>query len=301
MKPEETPWMVAILIPWALSPGEVEKVLGPSVCLRESRHDLAIVPAESLLSRQGELTIWVDHYRTPWLDSSGEDTGPESPMYSQSAADHHLLAEPWSLKRAIEHHRGGEELTVMADQHREYIVLRVPLQPAGHAINGYYALLDLADTILEKTPGACFFNPRAEILCSLQELGIIRQRYGDTDSPPVELLIHPRTFELDENWALADSVGMAQLDLADQEVAFSGSTLEEEEALAFVINLARHVVTRHLVTRQPEIRSGDTTSGPEGTIWEALLLGQAALAPHRKVIRWLPENRRGMPAGFDVP
>ena len=296
MKPEETPWMIAILIPWALAPGEVEKVLGPSVCLRESRHDLAIVPAESLLSRQGELTIWVDHYRTPWQDSSGEDTGPESPLYSQSAADHHLLAEPWSLKRAVEHHRGCKQPTATADDHREYVVLRVPLQAGGHALSVYEAILDLARDFLLKTPGSCFFNPRAEILCSLHELEHIRQACHAAALPPVELLVHPRIFELEEDWALADSVGMAQLNLADQEVAFNESTLGVDEALDFVINLARH-----LITHRPEIKSGDTTSGPQGTIWEALRLGQAALAPHRKVIRWLPENRQGMPAGFDVP
>lgn len=296
MKPDETPWMIAILIPWALAPGEVEKLLGPSVCLRESRHDVAIIPAESLLSRHGDVTVWVDHYRTPWQDSSGDDTGPESPMYSQDAADHHLLAEPWSLKRAIEHHRGSAEASVTAGDHREYVVLRVPLQPAGHALSGYEALLDLAAEFLLKTRGSCFFNPRAEILCSLHELEKIRHSSHATDSPPVELLINPRAFELEEDWALADSVGMAQLDLADQEVAFNEDLLGQDDALDFVTNLARH-----LLTKRPEIRSGDTTSGPNGSIWEAMLLGQAALAPHRKVIRWLPENRQGMPAGFDVP
>lgn len=293
---EQHPWMVAVLLPSPQACETIHKVLGSSVDRREGRHDLALHPVDSFLCRRGDLTIWADHFAEPWRDSSGQEGDADSPLYSDRSAKDRLVAEPWCLRRAIEQHHGEASSAIAAENHREYLMLRVPLQPAGHAVAAYDVLLDLAREVMERIPRSVFFNPRAEVVCDGAELRQIRERYRSMGLPPVELIFNTRRFTLPGGWALADSVGLCQLELPDQEVAFNEPALGAAEAMEFVRNLAKH-----LIKHRTPISNGDTAGGPKGTLWEAMLLGQATIAPHRRIIRWLPENRDGMPPGLDVP
>jgi hypothetical protein len=87
-----------------------------------------------------------------------------------------------------------------------------------------------------------------------------------------------------------------QLGLPDQEVVFHPERLSPEEAMHFARNL-----TMHFVQHRPQISQGDTAGGPGESVWEALPLGQGAVAPSRPVVRWLPEQRQGMPKGLEIP
>jgi hypothetical protein len=288
--------MIAILSPLELSPEAIRKVLGASVDLREGRHGLPIRPEGSYLCRRGDVTIWVDHFIEAWHDSAGQNSDPDSPLYSDDKTRDLLLADPWCLKRAMEQRRGQREAVAAAERHRQYVLLRVPLQPGGNSVGSFEILLDLARDFLVAIRGAVFFNPRAEVICNEPELAQIRDRYRAEGLPPMELLVNARTFVLPGGWGLADSVGLSQLELPDQEVAFNEPQLAKGEALEFVRNLAKH-----LITHRTPICNGDTAGGPKGTLWEAMILGQASIAPHRKIIRWLPENREGMPPDLQVP
>ncbi len=293
---EDRPWMIAVLMRGELKGEQLRRLLGDSADLREGKHGLPIRPSLSLLCHCCQTTIQVDHFRERWRDSPGENLDPDSPAYSDQQVSERLIGDPWCLKRAIEQHHGEASAILAAERHEEYVLFRVPPQPGAGRIQSFIALLDLAERFLSEIRGAVLFNPRAEVLRSAEDVRAIRQRSSANGIPPVELLINARSFVLPGGWALADSVGLAQLELPDQEVAFNQPVLGVGDALEFVKGLASH-----LIAHRTPINNGDTAGGPRGTVWEAMLLGRAAIAPHRKIIRWLPEDREGMPPTLEVP
>lgn len=272
------------------------RLLGETVERRQGRHDLPDEPAHSLLTREGGRGLQVDLFDHRWHDSSGEDAGPGSPTYSHSPTHDTLQSPPGSLKRAIQQHRGADDAAVLAANHSAYVLLR----PANHAppdrLARFNLLMDAAIQLLSHKAASCVFNPMGEVLICRNRLEHSLNRYRERELPPIELLSNARFFEVGAGWAMADSVGLQQLGLPDQEVVFHPGHLPPDEAMHFARNLAMH-----FVQHRPEVSQGETAGGPGDSIWEALPLGQGAIAPERPVIRWLPESREGMPKGLEIP
>lgn len=288
--------MVAVLMGQAIEHAELEGILGLSASRRDCRHDLPIKPDHSYVTRITDVAISVDVLSQPWHDTCGDDQGPESPVYSCDESHERLLSEPWSLKRAVQHYAGGDDAQIAAANHSAYVLLRVPLQAGGNALRSYNALLSLAQLVLKKASQACFFNPRGEVLGGRERFGDILAKSRSGDLPPLELLVNSRIFDVGAGWRLVDCVGLGQVGLKDQEVVYNGKAMPAEQVVAFVKNLAMHLI-RH----QVEVENGDTAGGPGESLWEAMVLGQGSISPRRPVIRWLPEDRTGMPLGLEVP
>jgi Domain of unknown function (DUF4261) len=288
--------MVAVLFSSTVRADEVEARIGASVERRESRHDLPIVPECSILTRQDDTAIIVDLFNHQWHDTSGKDQGANSPNYAWDQAHEQLLAPPWSLKRAVQQYRGSDDAAIAAANHSAYTLLRVPYQPAGNTLDAFERLMAVVERMLAHPQAVCYFNPSGEVLSGRARVASILERVQAQKLPPLELLVNARMFDIGAGWAMADSVGLEQFDLPDQEVLFSQEAMQSVDAIAFVKNLAMHFIQNH-----PEVCSGDTAGGPGESVWEAVVLGQGSLPPHRKVVRWLPENREGMPSGMEVP
>lgn len=289
------PWMVAILLPEPPIKDAVCKALGSTVERRESRHDVAIKPDYSLLARRNDSTVLVDLFSRPWQDTAGNDQGPTSPNYLTDATHNHLLSAPWALHRAVQQYRGNDDATVHVAKHSAFILLRVPLQPGGNRPDAFCQLLHFAERLLNTIDGSCFFNPRGEALFGTSHLHEVCDRYAQEQLPPLDLIINTRVNPLPQGWSLADTVGLAQLDLVDHEVVFMPAQMEPADALAYARKLAIHVIQH-----RPSIAAGETAGGPGG-VWEALPLGQGAVAPMRPVIRWLPEDRKHLPKSLELP
>ncbi len=284
-------WLVAILLSSPVTAEQIEAMV-PSVERREARHNLPDRPEHSLIARGEEHSVIIDVFSHRWHDSSGDDSGPTSPMYLHDPEHDHLVAEPWSLKRAVQQYRGPDDAAIHAANHSAYLLLRLRGESGASA---FCYLIEVAQKLLRGVEESCFFNPRGESLAGLAYLDDTSRRCQARGLPPIELLVNPRIFEVGAGWSLADCVGLSQLQLPDQEVIFCQKTLSAREALDFVRNLAIHFIQHH-----PAVGPGDTAGGPGASLWEAMPLGQAAISPHRPVVRWFPENREGMPGGLQT-
>jgi hypothetical protein len=288
--------MVAVLLSAPVEPAELKRILGDAVDRCEGRHDLPLKPSHSLLMRQTGKAVIVDLYDHPWYDTSGDDQGPTSPAYAWDECHNHLLAAPWSLKRAIQQHRQADDAPTAAASHSAYVLLRVSLQPEGATLESYQRLCEAALLVMTCSKALCLFNPRGEVLATRAFIEDRLRCYREQQLPPLELLSNTRLFEIGGDWCLVDCVGMQQLQLPDQELLFAAELLSGAVAMTYVRNLAMH-----FLQHRPEIRTADTAGGPNESVWEALCLAQGAIAPQRPVIRWLPENREGIPVTMDLP
>lgn len=290
-----TDWMIAILFDDPPSIELIRKALGPTAERRVCRHDVAVKPDHSLLANRDGLSISVDVYSRPWQDTCGDDQGPTSPNYLVGASETHLLGAPWSLHRAIEQYRQNDGAQRLAEAHHSFVLLRISPGPGGHTAEDFGKLLKCADRLLALAPHTCYFNPRGETLSAASHLHDVCTQFANDRSPPVELIVNARINPLGSGWSIADTVGLAQLGLVDHEVVFTVAQMPADDALGYARKLAMHVIQNH-----PAIPAGETASGPCG-IWEAMPLGQGALAPTRAVIRWLPEDRQGLPKSLELP
>jgi hypothetical protein len=289
-------WMLAVLCSSPIAAEALSSLLGPAAERKEVRHQLPVRPTHSLLARSEGITVIVDLYDHQWLDTSGRDEGPESAVYASVEEHEHLLAPPWSLKRAVQHYRAADDANIAAANHGAFVLLRVPLQSESQTIEAFERLLDVAADVLKVEQASCIFNPRGETLGGRERFHEMKHRYRAEGLPPLELLANARFHEIGAGWCMVDTVGLHQLDLPDQEIVFHPDRLEVEEAMHFARNLAMH-----LIQHRPHLVSGETAGGPHESIWEAMPLGRGALPPHRTAVRWLPEEREGMPSGMAVP
>lgn len=289
-------WMLAVLCSSPIAVEAVSHSLGSAAERKEVRHQLPVRPAHSLVARSEGITVIVDVYDHRWLDFSGHEEGSQSSVYTHLEEHEHLLAPPWSLKRAVQQYRAADDANIAAANHGAYILLRVPLQPEGQTIEAFQRLLDVASDVLKVKQADCIFNPRGETLGGRDRFGQMKQRYREEGLPPLELLANARFHEIGAGWCMIDTVGLHQLDLPDQEIIFHPEHLPQEEAIHFARNLAMH-----FLVHRPHVTQGETASGPHETIWEAMPVTRGALPPHRKAIRWLPEDSVGMPLGMTVP
>src|SRR5258708_5522230 len=86
-----------------------------------------------------------------------------------------------------------------------------------------------------------------------------------------------------------DTVGIAQLDVEEQEACYRSERYTPGAIATFLLNTA-HL----LVMTRPPLTDGTTTDGPGG-LWRAWSYDTSLMVPPRRVWRWFPED------GTEVP
>lgn len=87
-----------------------------------------------------------------------------------------------------------------------------------------------------------------------------------------------------------DTVGNAQLDIPDSEAFFHSKSYDFNEVDNFVRNVSLYVLNEGEV-----IKDGDTMDGPGRVRWQARKLDNGVCDPPRRVLRWLPLDKRSVP------
>jgi len=242
--------------------------------------------------------VHVDVLDSPWPDSMGDPKENVDLFGAWSMGAFGPLAFPGNLKRAAEQAVAFEGAETAVGAHRAFVRLRTsyligagtdgPMLPEGWSgLAEIDALLQLAAPLL-KLPGAiAYFDPNAEVIASPEGArALLAEGEG---GPPLELFSHVRLFDIDERWALMDTVGLDRLFLPDLEVVFTKAT--DPNVVADMLRNA----SAYLISNGAVIEDGHTLDGPEGTLRvhaRETALGQ----PPRAVLRLVPEGA-ALPAG----
>jgi hypothetical protein len=142
-------------------------------------------------------------------------------------------------------------------------------------------LLRVVDRILDSPASLCYFNPVAELLLEKSAFREALRRAGGV-GVALQALTSIRFTKVEDNWMLADTVGMAQLGLPDHEFFLNRNTHDVGECAAFPLSLAIY-----LLKNPGAIRGGHTADGPGGA-WRAEEPRRCLQDPPRKILRWCP-------------
>lgn len=252
----------------------------------------------------------VDIVDGPWPDAMGSDEA-EPGLISNA----HMLGaygpcvHPGALERAATIGGLTEVKTAAREQHHAFIRIRLTgtlLESSEHAGNEPAAtapsptevLLWMAGIAAQVgvVPGAMgYFNPNGEVLLSIDSLIKMMDGAATEGLYPVPVLISVRHFQSEPGWTIADTVGMGQFGLPDHEMAISQDESNPGEYPLFLINLCHYQITSQAI-----IHGGETTTGPDDTLWRAQEADASRAVPARAVLHWTKEDTPREPSPDDA-
>ncbi|MEW6283329.1 MAG: hypothetical protein AB1758_32270 [Candidatus Eremiobacterota bacterium] len=222
----------------------------------------------------------------PWPDLSADDPGA---FLAWSEGWLTPLGYPGALERAGLHSPGGADILA---GHRAFVRLLLsyslgedsPHRPVGcDPVDELDRLLRMARCLVGLPGAVAFFNPGGEILMKPDDL----DRLLGLPQLPMDAWANLRVFGAEDDWTVIDSVGMAQLDVVDQEACFPPTlrgaqaapppTRKLEGAANFVRNASLYLM------RERPIKTGDTLAG-----WVAIAAREGLALPPRPTLRWFP-------------
>jgi hypothetical protein len=259
-------------------------------------HGWTVAGRGFLISLRGSGVAVVDVVPRPWPDDPSEARAHPSLGAAWRAGLFGSFAEPGALVRAKQQDGLWPEARTVADRHRAFVRLRTgyrataggePAPPADHdALHELLTLTELADALMGIPGALAFFVPAGEALRSRDHVREVLTRKVGVAAPPLELWTNTRGVRLDAEtdprWLLLDVVGMAQLELPDQEALFAEGSEAPENVEALLRNACLH-----LLAGRP-IPPGTTADDRGGHRWRAGV-AEAVLGPRRQVLRWQPE------------
>lgn len=211
-----------------------------------------------------------------------------------------------SLARAIEHAHRWEHAAQLAQQHMAFVRMRIsytlasnapaaPLPPDYDSLPELEWLINLANHVCKHPRAVAYFNPNGEVVLSPPDLQKVLDDAGHSQAPPLDAIMNVRLALLD-GWQLVDTIGMAQLDMPDQEILCPEGVSSSEELSAFLFDAAYHMAT----TEQPIVTDNSTT-GPGGTEWVATQRVTSLREPARVIVHWTEIEGPEEPEEFYVP
>lgn len=241
--------------------------------------------------------VSVDIVHQHWPDGMG-DPKKDPLLFSAWSLGHFgPFAYPGDLGRARQQSWFWEEGPESAGSHEGFIRIRssyvfglddtnAPVIPRDYQVLEELQYITLVGRTLLKLPGAlCYFNPNGETLHNSDTMDELLERLDETELLPLELWSNVRFYRFEdcEPWCLMDSVGMGQLDTCDHEICFPGNAFDPDEISEFLRN-----ITLYFFEENVEIERGDTITGPEDSLWKAVIPEISLLDPPRHTVRWLP-------------
>lgn len=151
-------------------------------------------------------------------------------------------------------------------------------------------LTTLTQALLEHPAAICYFNPNGEVVLPADQLAHSMTFHAENSLPALDLWCNVRLFKLSDEWSVMDSVGNAQLDIPDHEVAFPTGAFDPQEVDRFIRNASLYILQNGMI-----INEGDTMDGPGDIRWQGKSFENGLSSPPRQVLRWLPTGIEGIP------
>ena len=189
-----------------------------------------------------------------------------------------------------------DEATAVSSRHRAFVRIKssyslgavpdAPVMPSDYAALPELEFVTNVARAALRVPGAlAYFNPNGEVLRSPEGLDDELAWHRERELIPLPAWANVRLFALTDKWALMDTIGMEQLDVADQEACFLTGKFQPQEVAGFLRN-----ATNYVLEHGPVIQDGSTMDGPGGLLWTARTV-EKSLAPRpRSVLRWIPDD-----------
>jgi hypothetical protein len=259
--------------------------------------------------REANGLVIVDVVDAPWPDGMGDpqspDKGTQMLFGAWSMGFMGPFSWPGTLARArqLAEATGRPDAAEAAGRHNSFVRIRAsyamggdenaPVIPEGYDGPAELEFVTSVARALSRVPGAlCYFNPGGETLYTPDGLEREVHEMKARDLPPLPVWSGVRLLRPEDAapWAVADTVGMGQLDVDDHEACFRADKYPVAEVLDFVRN-----TTLYVLRNGPVIKDGHTTDGPGGR-WRAMEAEEGMIPAPRPVLRWFPEDGSEPPA-----
>jgi hypothetical protein len=246
--------------------------------------------------------VAVDVVDRPWPDHMGDPKNdPEMIFGAWAMGNFGPFAFPGGLERAGQQSWVWEEGRSIAQRHRAFVRVRAsyafgakdddPIFPEDYDPRKDLDFVTRVAAALVSVPGAlCYYNPNGEVLRDGQSLHESLDWAASNDLPPLDIWSNVRLFNFNQEWSMMDTVGNAQLDIADVECCFGGQGYDLQEVGHFLRN-----ASLYLLEEGPIINDGDTMDGPGNLRWQARSFKSGHVPPPRPVLRFLPLDGRKVP------
>lgn len=246
--------------------------------------------------------VLVDIVERPWPDHMGDPKGEPTLFAAWTMGNFGPLTYPRALDRATQQSWSWADAKTEVPRHTGFIRLRLSyvfgagpdakVMPADcNPRHELEFLTALAVELLQHPAALCYFNPNGEVVLPAARVTENLAYHREHKLPPLNLWANVRLFNVTDDWLMMDSVGNAQLDLPDMEVAFPKGAHKPGEIDYFIRNATLYLITNGAGV----IKNGDTMNGPGDTRLQATTYEHGISDPPRRVLCWVPEGAKNVP------
>jgi hypothetical protein len=244
----------------------------------------------------------VDVVARPWPDAMGDENDDPTLFGAWAMGYFGPGAFPQGLERAQDQSWAWDDEQIVLDNHSAFVRIRLsyvfgeededaPMMPDDYDSLEELEFVNLITTELLAMDGAiCCFNPNGEVLLDRKAFAETLAFHEEHDSIPFELWTNVRLFQVDDEWALLDTVGNMQFDIPDIEAAYHADTADPDDINEFVRN-----VSWYMLDPDNAIEDGDEVEGPGAVPWLATFCDDSLSDPPRAVVRLVPQDGRVLP------
>lgn len=244
--------------------------------------------------------VSIDVVNKPWPDSMGNPKTDATTFGAWSMGQFGPFTFPDGLVRSKQHAWVWEEGRAVADSHQGFIRARMSYIFGGDAerkclpdnydpIAELQFLSKLMLSLFETRGALCYFNPNGEVLLDQAGFSDVWNPCCEQSLLPLPLWSNIRFFNVNDDFALMDTVGNHQMDIPDIEAIFATDEYDPADVDYYLRN-----VTHYLLDTDREIHSGEAFDGPGETnlSWVVDCREEAVVAPPRRAIRLFPKHHR---------
>ncbi|MBA2115031.1 DUF4261 domain-containing protein [Bremerella alba] len=246
-------------------------------------------------------TVTVDTVDHVWPDDMGDPQKEIMVFGAWSMGHFGPFAYPGGLQRAAQQSWGWREGAEVVERHQAFLRLRTsyvigkeedtncfpepydPIAELQFNMKIVEALLGMEGTL-------CYFNPNGEILLDQDGFRNSLNFSWANELLPLDVWSNVRLFNIDESWALMDTVGNWQLEIPDIEACFVTDDYEVNEVANFLRN-----ASNYLVQSGATINDGETMDGPGDIHWAAIQFENGICDPPRDTLRFVPLDDHDVP------
>jgi hypothetical protein len=250
--------------------------------------------------------VLVDVVDAPWPDHMGDNEKEMELFTAWSMGFMGPHTWPGALERARHYARatGQDFVAEAAECHRAFVRVRssyiLGAKDKDQIIPEDYDPVaelefvnDIALAVAESEGALCYFNPGGETLHTAASARQLLAEHKAAGFIPVPLWSGQRLVEVEDapGWALADTIGMEQVDAPDHEACFPKDEYDINEVMEMLRNSSIYTMQNG-----PVVKDGETTDGPGG-LWRAIEIEESMLPTPREVLRWYPDGHK-LPAAL---
>ena len=238
----------------------------------------------------------IDIVDRTWPDDMGDPQQDVDVFAAWSFGHFGPYAFPNNLQRAVDHNVAWEGSADAGARHKAFARVRLsyifgapgdaPVLPKEYDPMHELQFVISAARALLSLPGAlALFNPNGEVLVDAAMLERAYAWAAENDLPALDIMANIRFFKINDDWALMDTVGNAQLDVPDLEAAFQPAKTDPNEVAALLRN-----ITSYMLENGAVIEDGHTVDGPGGETWGVRAFSDGLSSPPRSVLCLLPDG-----------